>query len=221
MLKDILDRIDQRLTEVGLTESRASKLAGLSDSAIRDMRRAVRSGRERAGVSTRTLAALAPVLDTTADWLLTGSGDPSPSHTALSTSHDHMVPVRGTAAGSHERGSFQFTGDEIDYVPRPPALAGVRNLFALYVEGDSMEPEHRPGDLRFIAPDRPARSGDTVIVEARDDPGEPEWAMIGHLISRGEEIVIGKLNPKKEVRIPRLLVKRIHKVLSQNELFGR
>ncbi len=45
--------------------------------------------------------------------------------------------------------------------------------------------------------------------------------MIGHLISRGEEIVIGKLNPKKEVRIPRLLVKRIHKVLSQNELFGR
>jgi len=73
MLKEILDRIDSRLRAVKLTESAAAKKAGLSDSAIRDIRRAVKAGDER-GVSSRTLIALAPVLQTTAAWLLEECG---------------------------------------------------------------------------------------------------------------------------------------------------
>lgn len=75
MLKDILKRIDQRLDALGLTESVASKNAGLSDSAIRNVRRAVKSGKDQ-GVSTRTLELLAPVLKTSVGWLTTGEGEP-------------------------------------------------------------------------------------------------------------------------------------------------
>ncbi len=43
--------------------------------AIRNLKRAVKNG-DRRGVTTETLAALAPVLKTSAAWLLEGHGDP-------------------------------------------------------------------------------------------------------------------------------------------------
>lgn len=72
MLKDVLDRIDERLKAMGLKESKAATLAGLSDSAIRNIRRAVKDGKENQGISIKTLEKLAPVLDTTPGWLLEG-----------------------------------------------------------------------------------------------------------------------------------------------------
>jgi transcriptional regulator with XRE-family HTH domain len=74
MLKDILKRIDKRLEAVGLAESNAAKVAGLSKDAIRNIRRAVDDGNDRKGISTNTLVALAPVLQTTAAWLLDETG---------------------------------------------------------------------------------------------------------------------------------------------------
>lgn len=74
MLSEIITRIEARLTAVGLKESAAAKKAGLSDSAIRDMRRAIKAGKDDAGVSTRTLEKLAPVLETSVAWLVDGSG---------------------------------------------------------------------------------------------------------------------------------------------------
>lgn len=75
MLDRILARIDKRLDAVGIKESRASLLAGLSNSAIRNMRRKVRRGDVNRGVETRTLAALAPVLRTNVAWLTDGTGN--------------------------------------------------------------------------------------------------------------------------------------------------
>ena len=75
MLDKILARIDKRLDAIGIKESRASLLAGLSNSAIRNMRRKVRRGDVNGGVETRTLAALAPVLKTNVAWLTDGTGN--------------------------------------------------------------------------------------------------------------------------------------------------
>lgn len=70
MLDEILKRIEARLKAVELDASVASKLAGLSDSAIRNIQR--RKSAEGVGISTATLFALAPVLQTTPAWLLEG-----------------------------------------------------------------------------------------------------------------------------------------------------
>jgi hypothetical protein len=72
-LADILGRIEERLTALNLSATGAARLAGKPD-AIRNIRRAVRSG-TREGVSTAMLASLAPVLQTTSKWLLTGEGE--------------------------------------------------------------------------------------------------------------------------------------------------
>ena len=70
-LGEIVGRIDRRLKALGMSASEAERRAGKRD-AIRNLRRAVKSGRQ--GVSTRTLTALAPALTTTVEWLTTGVG---------------------------------------------------------------------------------------------------------------------------------------------------
>lgn len=72
MLDAILKRIESRLKVVGLDATNASLQAGLSDSTIRNIQRTVRKGTEGAGVSTSTIFALAPILQTTPAWLIDG-----------------------------------------------------------------------------------------------------------------------------------------------------
>lgn len=98
MLKDILARIDIRLKALGLKESVAAKMAGLSDSAIRDMRRALKAGKEDAGVSSRTLIKLAPVLKTRSAWLLTGEGEENLPLGSLDRMFEEAAPELGDEA---------------------------------------------------------------------------------------------------------------------------
>lgn len=131
MLRDILNRIDQRLDVVGLSESKAAKLAGLSDSAIRDMRRAVKRGRESGGVSTRTINALAPVLQTTPAWLLEAVGDED-------AGGDDTVPLVGYVGAGDAAHFYAVSQGELDRVPAPKN--GSKNTVASEIRGESMGP---------------------------------------------------------------------------------
>jgi transcriptional regulator with XRE-family HTH domain len=74
MLSAIYGRICERLEVRGLGAREAARLAGLNPDAIRNIRRGVEDQQSgRVGVSTRTIAALAPVLGVTSAWLLEGS----------------------------------------------------------------------------------------------------------------------------------------------------
>lgn len=72
-LKAILARVELRLQKLNLKAATASRLAGKAE-AIRNLKRAAKSNTGRKGVSTNTIAALAPVLQTSPAWLLTGEG---------------------------------------------------------------------------------------------------------------------------------------------------
>lgn len=163
MLRDILERIDAKLAETELTESRAAKIAGLSDSAIRDMRRALKSGREDAGVSSRTLVALAPVLRTSAEWLLTGRDQAEPTA---------MVPVMGyLGAGAEVEPDFEQVPPEgLDQIELPFALN--EDLIAFRVRGESMLPFYKDGATIVVYRDqkRPLESfyGEEAAVRTED-----------------------------------------------------
>lgn len=131
------------------------------------------------------------------------------------------VPVYGTVAGSLAKGAFLFEGGVIEFVRRPPALMGSKAVYALYVEGSSMTPEHNPGDLRFIHTTRPPRVGDSVAVQVQSSPEGDVEGYIGHFVRKTPtSLIIGKLNPRAEVAIKLDYVKAVHKVLTVNELFG-
>ncbi len=135
-LQAVLSRIESRLELVGLSANRASDLAKRPD-AIRNLKRAVQNG-ERRGITTETLVALAPVLKTTAAWLLEGAGDEGASP---------AVRVVGRiGAGAEILPEFEQIPPEGLFeinlpFPIPPESV------AFVVEGDSMWPRYDSGDV--------------------------------------------------------------------------
>jgi hypothetical protein len=135
-LEDVLFRIESRLKAVGLS-AHAASLAAKRPDAIRNLKRAVKN-HDRRGVTTETLMALAPVLKTTAAWLLEGVGEPTPGN---------IVQVVGRiGAGAEILPEFEQIPPEGLYeieVPFPIA----NDAIAFQVEGDSMWPRYDPGDV--------------------------------------------------------------------------
>ena len=97
---------------------------------------------------------------------------------------------------------------------------GARDIYALYVEGSSMEPQYFPGDLVYVHPHKPPRLGDVIVVQSAITDVEVE-ATLGVYVKRTEQhLTILKRNPVAEVQLKREAIRAIHKVLTVNELFG-
>lgn len=134
-LKDVLDRIESRLEALKLS-AHAASLAAKKPDAIRNLRRAVQN-EDRRGVTTETLRALAPVLKTTASWLLEGVGP---------TATNALRVVGRIGAGAEILPEFEQMPPEGLYelelqLPMPP------EAIAFAVEGDSMWPRYNAGDI--------------------------------------------------------------------------
>lgn len=231
-MTDILrQRIEERLKATGLAASAVSRKATGSPDTIRSwFNHPERSPR------IDTLTRIAEELGTTPEWLLGRTDDSSVSAAPPKTadvrtadipalSRNAMpsdVPVMGTAAGSLLSGAFQLQGGVIDYVRRPPALSGARDIYALYIEGSSMEPRYFPGELVYVNPHKPPRIGDTVIVQEHNGDSSPVSASIGVLFKRSNgTVVLRKYNPPdSEITITQTRIAAIHRVLTPNELFG-
>lgn len=131
------------------------------------------------------------------------------------------VPVLGSAACNHTLGAFQLEARVIDYVRRPPGLFGSKDVYGLYMEGNSMEPKFLTGDLVFVHPGRPARIGDAVVVQFIKEDGDYPQAMIGVLYRRtADNVELQKYNPPAIIKIPAKTVQLIHRILTNNELYG-
>ena len=84
-----------------------------------------------------------------------------------------------------------------------------------------MEPQYFPGDLIYVHPHKPPRTGDIVVVQCKSADHEPTEATLGIFRKRnGQAITIGKRNPIADIDLNITTVKCVHKVLSVNELFG-
>lgn len=127
-LRAVVRRIDEKLAERKLNATKASKEAGLSADAIRNMKRALKTG-SHSGVSIKTLSALAPVLDTTVGWLLDGepASDirPDPIYVADDPSDpDPVDPDWDGQAAALIDGRVRFSGSLAGSVPEIPSSPG-------------------------------------------------------------------------------------------------
>jgi phage repressor protein C with HTH and peptisase S24 domain len=135
-LEDVLARVESRLAALGLSAHAASQAAKKPD-AIRNLRRAVKNG-DRRGITTETLVALAPVLKTSAAWLLEGVGDPSSGN---------LVKVMGRiGAGAEILPEFeQIPAEGLFEITVPFSIP--EDSIAFEVEGESMWPRYDSGDV--------------------------------------------------------------------------
>lgn len=177
---------------------------------------------------------LAPLLDVDVEWLLFGRGrgpegapsassGPAPNATipgadvAPRLSMNRDLPIRGRAQGGKD-GAIEIGTDEapIDWTYRPPELIGVRDAFAVYVDGTSMTGAGlRHGATVWAHPHRRPAPGDIVVVVV--DPG---LAFVKRYVrTAGGKIVVSQTDPPKEFSFPLDKVRGLHLVIGG--LFGR
>ena len=131
------------------------------------------------------------------------------------------VPVLGSTVGG-AAGDFELNGETVDWVRRPPGIAGTKGAFALYVQGDSMVPWRKPGDLVYVNPARPPRIGDHVVVELKSAAGEPKPAFVKlYLRHAGKSVILAQYNPRiDDLAVPVDRVAQILRIMEWDELLG-
>jgi phage repressor protein C with HTH and peptisase S24 domain len=224
MSNTLIGRIEQEIEKSGRSQSAIAIEAFGNESTLRK----ILNGTTRSP-TLKTLTKLANVLQTTPEYLMgraeTNLFDPSSHRTETvfiqKPSIANAIPVLGTAAGSFVKGAFQMDIGVVDYVRRPETLFSARDVYALYVEGSSMEPQYFPGDLIYVNPHKPARSGDPVVVQTKLSGDQNVEATLGIYVRKTEKhICIKKRNPDTEIQILRNDATVIHKVLTMNEIYG-
>lgn len=211
---DFQIRVRQRLAALGISANQASLRAGLSRETVRKLLE-LGAGLPRG----KTLKQLAAALETSEAWLLEDESPESPETSVrqvLRTAGE--VPIRGTVAGSHHQGSFQLYDNKIGHAELPAGLKHHADVYAIVVVNDSMVPEHKPGEMRFVTPHVKPKRGDSVVIEFERDPDLGPEAMIGHLISQGNTVKIGKLNPPDIVEVDARSISKLHRIASESEL---
>ncbi|MFV0432257.1 MAG: S24 family peptidase [Alphaproteobacteria bacterium] len=232
-------RVKERLSEISMSEYAAAKMLGIHYSNIQGLT----SGRVK---KPRYLGELAEVLRVHEKWLRTGEGSKELAITAATpsdmltnphkdtsnlgeafqqpfaaTNTQRNLPVYGTAAAGEETGAFQISmGSPIDYIHRPYHLIHNQDSFAIYVQGSSMEPKFEGGDLVFIDPHKSPKPYDYVIIELIDNIGEREVFIKRYLGQKDGEIVCLQYNPYKKRTYPLERVVKLHRVFTNNEIYG-
>lgn len=89
----------------------------------------------------------------------------------------------------------------MDYVSRPPHLAGAIGPYAVYVASSSMEPRYYAGEIVYIHPGRTVTPGAFVLVQVKPgSEGEAPRAFIKRLVRRtATKMTFEQFNPPKEL----------------------
>jgi len=124
------------------------------------------------------------------------------------------IPVFGKAHGG-DGGLFEFNGEVMGWVNRPPQLDGVGNAYALYVDGDSMYPRFKPGETVWVNPNKPPSRGDDVIVQMfpDDEDGTPYGFIKEFVRHAGNHLILYQHNPAQELKFEKQRVKSVHVVV--------
>ena len=213
-------RLRERRKAVGLDITELAKAIGVSQPAVSQWEIGTTAP------NRKKVARLAQILRVPASWILSDDemllqnvNNQAQSPAVASLPID--VPVFGVAVGGSD-GDFRLNGQVVDYVRRPPGISSLRNVYALWIMGDSMSPWNKDGDLIYVTPARPPVVGDHVVVQLQDaSDGEPGLAMVKLLIGKTPtQLKLGQYNPTREFNLALTKVKAVHKVLSLRELLG-
>lgn len=207
----------------GLTLDRLARAVGTTAAQISKLEKGERR------LTVDWIARLAPPLGIDMADLLSGPTPPSPSHSlpvgdllpggdaalaSLPAAGDprDFIPVRSAGRGGTEQEMFLEDGP-IDYVRRPPSLAQVRDAYAIYVVGDSMQPRFRPGQILHINPFKPPQPGSGVVVTKTSGA-----VLIKEYVRHdGHGLHVRQYNPAETLLYPAAEIAAVHTVVGLQE----
>lgn len=133
------------------------------------------------------------------------------------------VEELGIAVGGdgEDDGAFEFNGQVVDRVTRPPGILHRRDVFALRVSNTSMVPKYDHGERIFAERRRPA-PGEYAVVELHPrEEGRAGRGYIKRLVSvNSAKVIVEQFNPPKTLEFDRDQVKAVHRVIPWQELLG-
>lgn len=109
---------------------------------------------------TATLSKLSNLFDVSSDYLLGIDNNP---RTKIKT---HWIPILGDVPAGIPIEEIEYN---YGYVEIPEDMAKVGELFALYVKGDSMEPDIKNGDVAVVLYKCVAESGNIVVARVNSN----------------------------------------------------
>lgn len=191
----IWSAIDTLAERNRMTPSGLARKAGLDPTSFNKSKRVGPDGRMR-WPSTESIAKVLEATGATIDQFMgflqmraTG-GTPGDEHFVQDS---NSIPLLGFAqagsGGFFDDGGFPAgQGWDLVEFPAAPNKAGV---YALEVQGESMMPLYRDGDVLIVEPGAQVRRGDRVVVKTRD--GEVMAKVLTRQTARGIELL--SLNP--------------------------
>ncbi|MGH6892195.1 MAG: LexA family transcriptional regulator [Dongiaceae bacterium] len=123
------------------------------------------------------------------------------------------LPVHSTFREGLD-GFLFVDGDAKEFVERPANLRGVANAFALYADGDTMQPRYFAGELLFVNPNRPITPNCFVAIELTDGRGQVRQ----FLRRTHDSIFVHRFHPDQELRLAATEVRRIYRITGSAEL---
>ena len=139
-------------------------------------------------------------------------GRPPRAASAFPAIRQDALPIRSAARGGNDQEMFLGDGP-IGYTPRPSNLSGVRDAYAIYMIGDSMEPRYIQGWLLHVNPFKPPTRGRDVVVYKKN-----QAVLIKQFVGWNDDVlVLHQLNPDETLRIPRDEVAECHLVVGVDQ----
>lgn len=193
-----IERLEKLLVEARMSWAELARRIGVSDQAVGNWKM---RGRVPPGKAT----VLASALQSTADYILSGRMGPQTAQGGNDGKWDHPTSFRAApsfpsrqfpvlswlTAGSWPETSPGFAPvDVAEWFPCPVMCSAA--TYVLRVEGVSMEPRFRPGELIFVDPDVHAKHNSFVIVQF---PGEPAVSL-KQLVIEGSRGYLRSLNDR-------------------------
>ncbi|OAN53868.1 hypothetical protein A6A04_13325 [Paramagnetospirillum marisnigri] len=132
------------------------------------------------------------------------------------------LPVYGVAACHNGHSGFEMnTGEVVDRVTCPPALAAVKGAYGLYAVDDSMEPRYFHGELLYVNPAKPAQAGSFVVIQFRPEhEGGAIRAIVKRLVKRTPtKLTVEQYNPPGTFDVDADEVMSVHRIMNGDELF--
>jgi SOS-response transcriptional repressor LexA len=127
------------------------------------------------------------------------------------------IPVYGHAVGGKD-GEFVLSGNQVSEVLAPPTLLHVRDAYAVYVVGDTMEPRYFAGETVFVNPRLPISRGSFVVAQiSKGEEPEPRAYVKRFLSQDGKRLRLEQYNPKKVLEFPASTVVAIHRIVMSSE----
>lgn len=123
------------------------------------------------------------------------------------------IPILGSVSGG-ATGVFLTNGDNFGVIEVPSNSCPSADAYAVTVAGESMDGHLSAGDIVYVDPHRPPRSGNTVVVQVAPETKGGDWEyFVKTFVRRSEtELVLRQLNPPKEITIPSARVSAVHTV---------